>query len=183
MVPMGPEELLNALLAATDVEGVMKRAAPRRDIAPLRAQLAKQYGFLFDVDEESDQSDFEGTVSQALALLNGNLVGLGSSAIPGSALAAIVNGPGTDEERIRALFLRTVGRRPSAEESERYVKYVAGAGAAVTPPVPASVATPVKQPLDGLKRLRARAPGDARTQAFEDVFWALLNSSEFLFNH
>ena len=30
---------------------------------------------------------------------------------------------------------------------------------------------------------RTRAPADAKTAAYEDLMWALLNSSEFSFNH
>jgi hypothetical protein len=37
---------------------------------------------------------------------------------------------------------------------------------------------------DPLRRFEANnAAKDPRTQAFEDVLWALLNSSEFVFNH
>ena len=39
---------------------------------------------------------------------------------------------------------------------------------------------------DPLQRLEARDLGfhpDSRRQAFADLFWALLNSSEFTFNH
>jgi len=40
----------------------------------------------------------------------------------------------------------------------------------------------VELPPKIAKQLQGR-PGTARQQAFEDVFWALLNSSEFFFNH
>jgi hypothetical protein len=30
---------------------------------------------------------------------------------------------------------------------------------------------------------KAGPPVDAKTQAYEDLVWTLLNSSEFLFNH
>ena len=40
---------------------------------------------------------------------------------------------------------------------------------------------PSKEELD--KILPTLAPGPNQAQALEDVFWALLNSREFLFNH
>jgi hypothetical protein len=42
-----------------------------------------------------------------------------------------------------------------------------------------------QDPLAGLDRANRKAMNatDARKQAFEDLFWVLLNSSEFTFNH
>ena len=70
-------------------------------------------------------------------------------------LAAVVGIPGlTTGDRIEALYLVTLGRRPRVEELKRLAGYVDGGG----------------------------ATGDRR-QALGDIFWALLNSSEFLLNH
>ena len=40
----------------------------------LRERLDKQISFLFDVDEESDAPDYDGSIPQALFLLNGTFV-------------------------------------------------------------------------------------------------------------
>ena len=59
----------------------------------------------------------------------------------------------TPAERIEALYLAALSRTPRADELDRLVKYVESGGAAKDP-----------------------------KKALSDVFWALLNSSEFLFN-
>ncbi len=176
LTPLGAEELLNAIFQATNIETAAQHAGfANKD--QLRFQLLRRYSFLFDVDEDADSPSYEGTVSQALALLNGSLVGIGSSAVPGSALEEILDSAaGTDAQRIEKLYLRTVGRSPAPDEVELWAKYVAS-------PPPVSAAAGVPKPGDPLRRLGRRPSADPRRAAFEDVFWALLNSSEFAFNH
>ncbi|MFI5302561.1 MAG: DUF1553 domain-containing protein, partial [Polyangiales bacterium] len=179
MTPLGPEELLNAVLAATNLEEAVRKNGG--DLEKIRVQLARVWVFLFDVDEELDRDAFEGTISQALTLLNGSLTGSASSAIPGGALADVMARAGTDADKIELLYLRTLSRRPTSDESALWQKYVSDATAA---PAPGPRSKP-KGP-DPLRRLEVKGaakPRDVRTQAFEDVLWALLNSSEFVFNH
>jgi hypothetical protein len=113
--------------------------------------------FLFDVDEsDSDDDTFTGTVPQALMLMNGQLVNRGVRPIPGSTLAEAESLP-VDAARIRLLYLRALSRLPRPDELEAWTRL----------PVD-SAAMPARQ---------------ARRQAYQDLFWALLNSSEFQFNH
>ncbi|HEX8796393.1 MAG TPA: hypothetical protein VF765_35825, partial [Polyangiaceae bacterium] len=147
-------------------------------------------GFLFDVDEEADAPDYEGTISQALALLDGGVVGSGARVLPGGALAEVIAAPGDDASKIEALYVRALSRFPTAEETATWTKYVADASAALAgspaaqpPPKPAK--GPKGKP-DPLARLESRAPvtrETARVRAFEDVLWTLLNASEFVLNH
>jgi hypothetical protein len=199
--PLGPEELLNALMDATGVEATLG-ATGKVDVQRIRSVLFAAYSYLFDVDEEFDQTDFEGTVSQALALLNGRLVGGGTSDVVGSAIDRILAQPDSDKDKIEALYLRTVSRRPTPEESEYFVRYVNEPHlvdvdpAGGRQPIPRLRAVPRKgeggkkgtpnlegpDPLGRLEQRDARTV-DPKRRAFEDVFWALLNSSEFTFNH
>jgi hypothetical protein len=57
-------------------------------------------------------------------------------------------------ERIEELFLSTLSRMPTPEESERLVRYVDSGG-----------------------------PRHEQKAALADLFWALLNSAEFFLNH
>ncbi|AKV00863.1 hypothetical protein AKJ09_07526 [Labilithrix luteola] len=182
LAPLGPEELLNALLRATNLEAAADKAGIK-DMDQLRAQLVRQYAFLFDVDETDDTPDFSGTVTQTLSLLNGALVGQGSRAIPGSALSDVLAKPGTDEEKIDELALRVFGRKATTEERAKWVMYVQTSGrAAATIPKPKR--TPGGKGAGALGRLGSKAKGgDPRREAYEDLFWAWLNSSEFVFNH
>jgi hypothetical protein len=83
--------------------------------------------------------------------------------------------------RVRAaVYLRALSRRPSAEEIARWVRFLDEAAAAPEDsPTPAGGQGP-------LARLRKRAPSVAMTprdRAYEDLFRALLGSSEFAFQH
>jgi len=60
----------------------------------------------------------------------------------------------TTPGRIEALYLQTLSRKPRPEESERLVRYVESGG-----------------------------PRHDPKEALTDVFWALLNSAEFMLNH
>jgi len=179
MAPLGPEELIASVLRATDLEDAVRKN-PKLDMENIRLKLAKSYGFLFDVDEEFDHDSFDGTITQALTLLNGAFVGGGSSDLPGGALAAVMTAPGDDATKIAELYLRTVSRPPSADETAFWQKYVADAQAA---PAGAARPKPKGDALDRLAMRGAASAKDPRTQAFEDMFWALINSSEFVFNH
>jgi hypothetical protein len=146
LVPLGPEELLNALIGVTGVKRLEQQ----------RMQLVRQYAFLFEVDEADDTPDYSGTVSQALALLNGPLTAQGAKALPASALSGVLDMPGGDAEKIDALTLRVLARPATGAEREKWVAYVTA----------------------------ERPPGKkGGKKAYEDVLWAMLNSSEFVFNH
>jgi hypothetical protein len=181
LVPLGPEELMNALLRATDLETAAKKSGIQ-DLEQLRTQLVRQYAFLFDTDETDDVPDYSGTVTQALSLLNGQLVGQGTRSIPGSALDDVLTKPGDDAAKVDALVLRVLSRKPTDAERTHWVNYVQIASKTPRPTIP-----PPRRGGPGvgpLGRLGNKAPPvDARRAAYEDVMWALLNSSEFVFNH
>jgi hypothetical protein len=193
VTPLGPDELLNALVAATRLDAIV-RATGRLDLAQVRYRVKQRYGFLFDVDEESDAGDFEGTISQALALLDGGVTATGATVLPGSALADVMAAPGDDASKVEALYLRTLTRLPAPDEVTRWTAFVNDSLSA-PPPVPAPQAGGPRavrgkkggkkqpDPLAGLQDRAARERGSARVHAFEDVLWALLNSSEFVLNH
>jgi Protein of unknown function (DUF1549)/Protein of unknown function (DUF1553) len=171
--------LLDAILAATRLDPLLEAAFGERADA-LRARMRTRFRFTFDVDEGSESDNFEGTIPQALLLLNGPLVGHGSSALRGTALAEVLAMQGGDAAKIEALYLRTLSRRPSAEETVRWVRFLdEAASAPEEQPASAGAQSP-------LARLGKRAPSVARTprdRAYEDLFWALLDSSKFAFQH
>lgn len=174
--PLGPEELLNALFAATNIDAAAK-AAGVKNMEQLRLESARAYAFLFDVDEEFDVPDFEGTITQALTMMNGGLSGYGSMAIRGSSLRAILDAEGDERSKIGALYVRVLSRHATPEEVESALAYIGGASRA-----PRTEAVP--RGRDPLNRLGRRGvDGSPRTGAYEDLMWAMLNSSEFRFNH
>lgn len=103
------------------------------------------------------RTEFTTSILQALALMNGNFVADATSADlqRSVTLSGLLDAPFMDNgQRIETLFLATLSRPPSGDEKDRFVKYVERGGPA----------------------------GDPK-KALGDVFWALLNSSEFILNH
>ncbi|MCS7045200.1 MAG: DUF1549 and DUF1553 domain-containing protein [Gemmataceae bacterium] len=101
------------------------------------------------------RTETQTSILQALALMNGKFISDATSLRTGELLAGVADFPAWSAERkLETLFLATVSRPPRAEERDRLLTYVQRGG----------------------------ARGD-EAAALADVFWALLNSSEFLFNH
>jgi hypothetical protein len=103
------------------------------------------------------RTEFTTSILQALALMNGNFVADATSADlqRSVTLSGLIDAPFmNNSQRVETLFLATLSRPPRADEAQRFVKYVTDGGAA----------------------------GDQK-KALGDVFWALLNSSEFILNH
>lgn len=95
------------------------------------------------------------TILQALMLMNGKFIGDQTDLAKSELLAAIADMPGWDtKQRVSNLFLTAFSRNPTPEELEKFASYVDRGGAK-----------------------------NDKTQALADVFWVLLNSPEFLFNH
>jgi hypothetical protein len=95
------------------------------------------------------------SILQALTLMNGRFVNDQTSLDRSQFLAGVVDAPfWNSEARVDVLFLATLSRKPTPSEREKFASYVDRGGAV----------------------------GDAK-KAVTDVFWALLNSSEFILNH
>jgi len=110
-------------------------------------------GELVEAFNQADAGEF--STLQALALMNGRLVAEAARPDSGRTLTAIIDYPRmTTAQRIEALYLTTLSRPPSKEELTETIRYVDEGG----------------------------PRGDWR-EALGDVFWALLNSSEFMLNH
>ena len=104
---------------------------------------------------DSDPATLQQTsILQALALMNGQFTASAVDLQQSRTLAAVVSFPMTPEERVESLFFATLSRAPTAQEKQLFVEYVKAGG--VT---------------------------NSQSQALADVFWALLNSSEFSTNH
>jgi hypothetical protein len=192
--PMKPEVVMDMLISATNFEPVLERIAGER-LPQIKFQMQRQFTFLFDVDEEFEQKDYEGTIPQALLLLNGNIVNNGVSPIPGTALADVLAMSGGDNEKIESLYLRTLSRVPTAKEAKYWTQFLNAPREIASTQNPSAPNRPFQRgkinggrnvPTDPIGRLTARFNGAAtnpKQQAYEDMFWALLNSSEFIFNH
>jgi hypothetical protein len=205
--PVETDALLNSLVAATNFQTVLERMPGGASLDQIKARLQRQLTFVFNTDEEeSEQKEFEGTIPQALLLLNGSLTNNGVMPIPGTALAEVM-AMEEDGDRIESLYLRSLSRNPTAEERQRWIAFVnAPREVIVTSTAPfqsaqarsgASGVQPGQNNPGGQRGQAGAGPGvgarmaarvaaarqNPKLQAYEDMFWALLNSSEFAFNH
>jgi hypothetical protein len=101
----------------------------------------------------STPTDFKGGIPQALLLMNGPIITRATTLEDSLTLLAVVEAPFLkDTEKLDALFLATYSRLPRPAERDRFLKVV-----------------------------RAK-PDDAKAQrqAYANIFWALLNSPEFV---
>jgi hypothetical protein len=107
----------------------------------------------------------ETSILQALSLMNGQLITAATDLKRSEMLAGIADAPFLDTEaKIETLFLATLSRRPTSKESLRLIAYVEKGGS-------------VRAGTDSQdKQIR-------NSEALADIFWALLNSGEFLLNH
>ncbi|HMC65846.1 MAG TPA: DUF1549 and DUF1553 domain-containing protein, partial [Gemmataceae bacterium] len=104
---------------------------------------------------QDKRTETQTSILQALALMNGKFIADATSLDRSETLLAVVEAPFLNTaERIDALYLATITRKPRPDEATRLVKYVESGG-------------PKKNPK----------------AALADVFWAVLNSSEFILNH
>jgi hypothetical protein len=104
-------------------------------------------------------TDHETSIIHALTLMNGRFVGDATSPTRSELLTAVLEAPFLDDRgRIEAIYLATVSRPPTPQEIDRATEFLDRVAAA-----------------DNAKK--------NRNEAVADVFWALLNSAEFVFNH
>jgi hypothetical protein len=103
------------------------------------------------------------SILQALSLMNGKVVADATSLERSEMLTAVVDSPFFNTAgRVEALYLTTLSRKPQPKELERGVQFVRDAA---------------KKAADD------EAKKKAYDNALADLFWALLNSPEFVVNH
>lgn len=148
---MEAEQLYNSLIVATNAHKAGKmdyEAAERR-----RNRWMQQFVTAFGTDENDEQTTFNGTIPQALMMMNGELVEDAVDLSGGSFLHDLLAGKGKSAEKVNRLYLAALTRRPTRLEINRLNKLVRG------------------------------YPRGQEAAAWQDLFWALLNSNEFIFVH
>ena len=100
----------------------------------------------------------EPSVAQALHLANGETLNTKLRA-PNGAISRLAASKESDAELLDGLFKAALSRPPTPAERDRLLPLLAGATEGAT------------------------NPAEARRQAIEDLYWSVLTSKEFLFNH
>jgi hypothetical protein len=145
---MTPEQLFESLAVATRAElfaGEKRRELRRNWLRSLTVSFG---------DDEGNEASFNGTVVQALLMMNGkDLNDAVSSKASIPTIAVLGHRPAP--RIIEYFYLSTLNRPPTGRETQKILDILR------TAPVKA------KDPL----------------RVWQDVFWALLNSNEFILNH
>jgi len=154
MKPMTPEQLFKATVQATGLDGKQRYSNPKR-IRDWMMRTIRPFVFNFGNDEEEVVEEFQGTIPQALLMMNGQLVNEGIKVSKGGNLDRLFKIRKSDSDRVELMFLAALSRRPAAAEKSEILAYIKRKGTAA----------------------------QKRKEGYEDAFWALLNTTEFLFNH
>jgi hypothetical protein len=149
--PMTPEQLFDSLLAAT----MAHKAGSGDEGGKRRDEWMRQFLFAFANDEGEEGTSFQGTIPQALMMMNGPLMQSALSGKAGSFLGDVCEQAGHNRSpenyMIDSIYLAALSRHPTARELTQSRQYLES--------FPDSL------------------------QVLQDLFWALLNSNEFILIH
>jgi hypothetical protein len=93
-----------------------------------RAGLEGQFREAFDFDPSTKPDEVEGSVAQALLLMNNPVINARIRAEGNNLLGRILKAYPDDTDAIRMVYLRTLARKPTAHEMETCRKFVAQVG-------------------------------------------------------
>jgi hypothetical protein len=113
-------------------------------------------------EQTGKSTEFQTSILQALALMNGKLVADATSLDRSETLLAIVDNPFMSMgQRIETLYLASLSRMPKPKEAARMLAFIE----------------------EAVKSGKPEEREQKEKQALADVFWVLLNSGEFVLNH
>lgn len=165
---MRAEELYESLMVATKAAETGGGSYEEQEKA--KAQWLSQFVMAFGNDEGDETTTFNGTIPQALMMFNGAMIRRATGSERGSFLAEIANDKSMQpKQKIDFLFKSGLGRSPSSTEMDIANKLL-------------------------LARLNDQGGGKkggnqnldvnkAAVGALQDIWWAVLNSNEFIINH
>lgn len=146
--PLSAEQIVMSIFEATRLRDAKNRQITGAIKTRARA-VVSLFNFTFDTDGMEEVSGFEGTIPQALLMLNGPLTNETLRPIPGTTLGEIAASKESVDKKLDTLFLSTLTRLPDANDRIYFKRYLRDEG--------------------------------YKPEAWADVQWTLLNTSEFLF--
>jgi hypothetical protein len=193
-----PEVIFESLSVATRARTRLGDEAFKALKRTWSSRLVRNFG-----DDEGNESNFNGTIVQALLMMNGKDLNDQIKSDKGKGLVADVvarhvrTGTGSPAAVYDDLFMMTVSRHPTAAEIRKLEEvrngvatiHLGGGTGGSTGASPGSPGTPPKKgpnpkgptPKGPATLVPGALPGDVAF--YEDVFWALLNTNEFMLNH
>jgi hypothetical protein len=186
---MSPEVLFESLMEATKSETTPDAEEKKATREVWMAKLVRNFG-----DDEGNEITFSGTIVQALLMMNGRELNAEVSRRGNSSVEKAIKRYGVidkngrlmslkEAEVLDDLYLSALGRHPSDNQTIRYEVVNEKTKAKTV------INMSEKQFVTAeLKKLKATAeytkdPFAAYRAFYEDIFWALLNTNEFILNH
>lgn len=128
-------------------------AASSPDLKQAKLDWLAQFNRPMGTDDGSEEMHFDGSIGQSIIMFNGDLMQRAVSSEQEGLLHSVTRSNMKVEEKLEHLFLAALSRKPTKRE------------------------------LDAAKKIVSNARAGKETQALEDVWWALLNSNEFILDH
>lgn len=159
--PMTPEQLFESLMTATDAKVGQSKESRTALREEWLEKLIQNFG-----DDEGNESTYSGTVVQALLLMNGEDINRAITDKDNGTVAAVLKKRAFSQtaakDAMKDLYLAALNRPPRADEYNKVLS-------------PKMITLP-----------RVGTTKDAAafwTAFYQDLFWAILNSNEFILNH
>ena len=159
---MSIEQVFDSLLIATDARETF--GSNWEAVEHKRQEWLQQFVKAFDTDENDEADLFDGTIPQALMLMNGDLVQRALQSKQGTYLDRVARAKSTDEGKVESIALAALSRKPTKAEI-------------------AAVRSLMKDSSSSGAKPRNGEQNPALTSSLQDLFWAYLNSSEFILIH
>ncbi len=151
MKSISPEQLFESMVVATNSAAGDNREEKVKVRNQWLDRLVSSFG-----DDEGNEVNFNGTIVQALLMMNGeDLNGAVARKDKGTVAQAMSRHGSRPDAIITELFLASLNRKPSARELSTVKAYMQ------------------------LNFVRDKDP----SAPYQDLLWALLNSNEFILNH
>ena len=151
--PLDPEQFFYSMFQATGYERLQVRRDPFQ-LEQTKREYLERFIFLLDNGENEEIEAFNGTVPQALMMINGSMVNdSADTKARGSFISYILDKWRDPDERLERIYLNVLSRPPNSKEKAYFKRY-----------------------LD-------RSLYRNKDLAYSDMYWALLNSAEFALNH
>jgi hypothetical protein len=123
-----------------------------------RQRMQRQFVMQWETEDNDEANLFDGSVPQALMMMNSPLIQTALDSSKGTYIGRVVRSDRSEVEKIEAVAMAALSRRPSAGEIAA-VRQLARSGE------------------------RVRNLENGFSSSLEDLFWAYLNSNEFILIH
>ncbi len=151
--PLSAEQFFYSMLQATGFERLQKRK-DKGQVENMKREHLRKFLFLLDNGEMEEIEAFNGTVPQALMMINGNFVNDSADHKErGSFVNYVLDNWRDTIDRVQFIYLTVLSRKPTSKEQTYFQRYL------------------------------ERSLYTDKDLAYEDLYWVLLNSAEFSLNH